>query len=265
MGPSGSGRLHRKHLILTWRLEVGKTLVFQNEHMGRKQIKRLMAPLVDLVDFAPGRAVARIGLGNESLFVKRYRRSMKPWWKRILRRPYHSPLRTEAMVLAKLRTLGFAAPEPLLYTESRHPGFHESLLFTRFLPGVPLATLAGEALQRGAQQALSLLGQLHGHGVVHGDCNPYNFLVADQAYLLDFERAADFSQEAAVDDFKKIMLRLRDLGLSDEMLETLAASYCSATDSPVFDAQAVLAELQGVSVVRKPTRWRPPQELQGLL
>lgn len=257
--------LHCKHLILTWRLEVRKTLVFQNERIGRKQIRALLTLLVDLVDFAPGRAVASIGHGNEALFVKRYRRSMKSWWKRILRRPYQSPLRNEAILLARLKTLGFPAPEPLLYTESRHPGFHESLLLTRFLPGVPLATLTGEALQRGAHQALGLLGQLHGHGVAHGDCNPYNFLVAEQAYLLDFERADDFTPEAGIDDFKKIMLRLRDLGLSDSVLEALAARYASATDSPVLDAQAMLAELQGLSVVRKPTRWRPPQHLQGTL
>ncbi|PZW40901.1 lipopolysaccharide kinase InaA family protein [Pseudomonas sp. URMO17WK12:I2] len=257
--------LHCKHLMLAGRLEVGKTLVFQNERVGRKQIRALLALLVDLEDFAPGRAVARIGQGDEALFVKRYRRSMKPWWKRILRRPYQSPLRNEAMLLARLQTLGFSAPEPLLYTESRHPRFHESLLLTRFLPGVPLATLTGEALQRGAHQALSLLAQLHAHGIAHGDCNPYNFLVAEQAYLLDFERADDFSREAAVDDFKKIMLRLRDLGLSDEVLEALAARYASAVDSPVLDARAILAELQGLSVVRKPTRWRPPQQLQGSL
>lgn len=257
--------LHCKHLMLAGRLEVGKTLVFQNERIGRKQIRALLALLGVLEDFAPGRAVAKIGQGGEALFVKRYRRSMKPWWKRILRRPYQSPLRDEAMLLARLQTLGFPAPEPLLYTEFRRPRFHESLLLTHFLPGVPLATLTGEALLRGAHQALSLLGQLHGHGIAHGDCNPYNFLVAEQAYLLDFERANDFSREAGIDDFKKIMLRLRDLGLSDEVLEALAVSYASAVDSPVLDTRVLLTELHGLSVVRKPTRWRPPQQLQGSL
>ncbi len=242
---------------------MSKTIVFQKELLGRKQIGALLPVFAQLDDFAPGRAVARITRGDDVLFVKRYRRSMKPWWKRILRRPYRSPLRDEAMVLARLHTLGFAAPEPLMYTENRHPRCHESLLLTRFLPGVPLATLMGPQLLRGACQSLSLLGQLHGHGIAHGDCNPYNFLVADETCLLDFERADDFSEEAGVEDLKKILLRLRDLGLSDSELQDVVACYASAIRSPRIDARAVLNELHGMSVACKPTRWRPPQELQS--
>ncbi|KIQ00502.1 MULTISPECIES: lipopolysaccharide kinase InaA family protein [Pseudomonas] len=240
---------------------MGKTVVFQKGSLGRKQINALLALFEGLVEFAPGRAVAKIYREDDSIFVKRYRRSMKPWWKRILRRPYRSPLRSEAMLLSRLQALAFPAPKPLMYAESRHPGFHESLLLTGFLPGVPLATLSGDRLLTGARQALALLGRLHAHGIVHGDCNPYNFLIAEHAYVLDFERGGDYSQQGAVEDFRKIMLRLDDLGLDASGLSEVAGAYGDAAGTPSFDVQALLDELRGMAFVRKPTRWRPPQEL----
>lgn len=240
---------------------MGKVIVFQKGSLGRKQINALLKLFEGLIEFAPGRAVAKINREGEAVFVKRYRRSMKPWWKRILRKAYRSPLRSEALLLSRLQTLDFPAPRPLMYAESRRPGFHESLLLTGFLPGVPLATLSGEKLQIGARQSLALLGQLHAHGVAHGDCNPYNFLVAEHAYVLDFERAGDFTEHGALEDFKKIMLRLSDLGLDEPSLSEVASAYRSGAGVPAFDVQAALDELRDMTVVRKPTRWRPPQEL----
>ncbi|UCJ17303.1 lipopolysaccharide kinase InaA family protein [Pseudomonas sp. MM211] len=241
---------------------MGKVIVFQKGSLERKQINALFTLFEGLIEFAPGRAVAKIYRENDSVFVKRYRRSMKPWWKRILRRGYRSPLRSEAMLLSRLQVLDFPAPKPLMYAESRRPGFHESLLLTGFLPGVPLATLSGDELLVGARQSLALLGQLHAHGIVHGDCNPYNFLVSEHAHLLDFERAGDFTPYGAVEDFKKIMHRLADLGLDESSLSEVAGAYSIGAGAPVFDVQASLLELRGMAFVRKPTRWRPPQELR---
>lgn len=238
-----------------------KVIVFQKDGLGRQEIEALFTLFEGLIEFAPSRAVARIHRESDSVFVKRFRRSMKPWWKRILRRAYRSPLRSEALLLSKLQALGFPAPKPLMYAETPRPGFHESLLLTGFLPGVPLATLSGDQLQEGARQSLALLGRLHASGIVHGDCNPYNFLISEQAYLLDFERAGDFNEQGAVEDFTKIMLRLADLGLGESDLSDLRCIYGEAAGTPAFDVWAQLDELRGQSLIRKPTRWRPPQDL----
>lgn len=240
---------------------MGKVIVFQKDSLGRQQIKALLTLFKGLIEFAPGRAVAKIYREHDSVFVKRFRRSMKPWWKRILRRAYRSPLQSEALLLSRLQAVDFPSPKPLMYAESQRPGFHESFLLTGFLPGVPLATLSGDELQKGARQSLALLGRLHANGIVHGDCNPYNFLIAEQAYVLDFERAGDFNQQGAVEDFTKIMLRLDDLGLGESDLSDLCSIYGDAAGTPAFDIWAQLEELRGQSVIRKPTRWRPPQEL----
>ena len=165
-------------------------------------------------------------------------------------------------MLARLQTLGFAAPQPLLYVEAHKPGFHESALVTRFLPGQPLATLDGEALLAGGRASAALLGRLHACGIVHGDCNPYNFLVADEAFILDFERACDLTVSLAQDDLKKIMLRLRALGLGEAALREVAAAYTDAAGTSGVEAATLLEAWRDETLAAKPTRWRPPQELR---
>lgn len=240
---------------------MGKLVVFQKDDLGQSQIRALTQVFQGLVDFSPGRAVAKIHGEDGAVFVKRYRRSMKPWWKRLFRKPYHSPLFDEATVLAKLHELRYPSPEPLMYTESHRPGFHESLLLTRHLPGVPLATLAGQELRSGACLSLALLGRLHALGIAHGDCNPYNFLIDTEAYVLDFERSVAFTEAGGIEDFKKIMLRLRALGLGDSDMNAAATAYLDNAGVATFDAHALLAGWRDEVLLVKPTRWRPPQEL----
>lgn len=241
---------------------VAKLIVLRQSGLERKQILALTQVVREVIDFAPGRAVAKISGKGDTVFVKRFRRSMKPWWKRLFRKPYRSPIFDELEILSRLQALHYPSPEPLMYAESRHPRFHESILVTRFLPGVPLATLSGSDLLAGARLSLALLGRLHSYGIVHGDCNPYNFLIAEEAYVLDFERSGDFTEMGAIDDFKKIILRLRALGLNEVSLSEIALAYSDNVESSAFDVQAMLGELRDEILLAKPTRWRPPQELR---
>jgi len=143
----------------------------------------------------------------------------------------------EFRLLHKLFQGGFPVPEPIA-ADFRRRGllFYRASLIVRRIPGAsPLSGFTSADCVRTWWDAGVCVRHFHEAGVFHADLNCTNILVADQIYLIDFDRgrilpndhddrwkAANISRlERSV---KKLLGNL-DAGLRDKLWQGFLAGY----------------------------------------
>lgn len=143
----------------------------------------------------------------------------------------------EFRLLDKLFQDGFPVPEPIA-ADFRRRGllFYRAALIVRRIPGAsPLSEFTGSDCVRTWWDAGVCVRHFHEAGVFHADLNCTNILVADQIYLIDFDRgrilpsdhddrwkAANISRlERSV---KKLLASL-DASLRDRLWQGFLAGY----------------------------------------
>lgn len=98
---------------------------------------------------------------------------------------------SEFRLLNKLLKKGLPVPEPVAagYRLRGSLLYHASLIVRRIPHAVPLSECVGDASSSETWHAAgACVRRFHNAGVFHADLNCMNILVADQVYLIDFDR-----------------------------------------------------------------------------
>jgi tRNA A-37 threonylcarbamoyl transferase component Bud32 len=210
-----------------------------------------------LEDFAEGRSVSGFEVNGERFFVKRYRAPLR-FWHSVGRSKLRRSMLNELHWLQSLEARGFAAPQPWLFMERRTGKQVETFLVMSEIAGIPLALLADHGFERGALRSMEMIAALHAQGVAHGDCNLYNFLVAEDVHVIDFERATELTPKLAEADVQKFLSRIKAEGKA-HLLERLSQAYLKVLPLPLFDLDGLLTKMQACEIPPIITRWRRPQ------
>ncbi|MBD9398828.1 lipopolysaccharide kinase InaA family protein [Pseudomonas sp. PDM11] len=232
-------------------------------HDKEQAIQAFLALRHYMKDFADGRSVSGFEVNGERFFVKRYRAPLR-LWRPLRRSKERNAMLNEAMWLQRLESGQVAVPQPWLFMERRVGREVETFLVMSEVVGMPLALLEGEAFIEGALRSIEMIGMLHAQGVSHGDCNLYNFLIADEAHSIDFERAAELTPALAEADVQKFFSRIKARGKA-HLLEQLAQVYLLVQPRPLFDLCELVATTRAREILPVETRWRCPQFVRVLI
>lgn len=96
---------------------------------------------------------------------------------------------SEFRLLHELFHRGFPVPEPVAAGFSRRSLLYQAALIVRRIPSAhPLSDFTSTDHRTTWQSAGACVRRFHDAGVFHADLNCMNILVADQVYLIDFDR-----------------------------------------------------------------------------
>lgn len=232
-------------------------------HDKEQALQAFLALRHCLQDFAEGRSVSGFEVNGERFFVKRYRAPLRLWHP-LGRSKVRNAMLNEASWLQRLEGGQLAVPQPWLFMERRAGRQVETFLVMSEVAGMPLALLEGDCFNKGALRSIEMIGTLHAQGVSHGDCNLYNFLIADDVHVIDFERAGELTPALAEADVQKFFSRIKARGQA-HLLEQLAQSYLQVQPRPLFDLCGLVATTQEREILPIETRWRCPQFVSVLI
>lgn len=117
----------------------------------------------------------------------------------------------EFQLLFRLREQGLPVPEPIAAGyRKRGPLLYRAALIIRRIPGArPLADFAGEDQEPVWTAAGQCIRRFHDASVFHADLNCLNILVADEVYLIDFDRGRIVTAQDTSDWRQANLNRLR--------------------------------------------------------